>query len=71
MQYLYPEQYGDGIPWAEQGEGAFGSLEGLLTYVLHHISSNEVNFTRIWEIHLCIISSLLHRFDSQHLTIAS
>ena len=37
MQYLYPEQYGDGIPWAEQGEGAFGSLEGLLTYVLHHI----------------------------------
>ena len=29
MQYMYPEQYADGVPWAEQGEGYLGILEGL------------------------------------------
>ena len=29
MQYMFPEQYADGVPWAEQGEGYLGILEGL------------------------------------------
>ena len=29
MQLMYPEQYADGVPWAEQGEGYLGILEGL------------------------------------------
>ena len=41
MQYLYPEQYGDGIPWAEQGEGALGSLEGLFVFTPQYYSVFE------------------------------